>query len=106
MKGKLAEYVLSILTTVAVLALIAVSFFLANRSYEVPSYTGKVANKFSQRVETIFGSRVEYFLIVEEKSGKRLQIRVNERLYQQAQVGMEVEKPADALEPRLSIQNR
>jgi len=105
-KERLTNFVEGIVWAAVALALVVLSFIVANRFYEEQSYAGKVADKFTQRAETQYGGIIDYYLIVEEKNGKRLKVRVNNHLYQQAQIGMEIEKPANSLEPRLSVQNR
>ena len=106
MKERLTNFVEGIVWAAVTLALVVLSFIVANRFYEVQSYAGKVADKFTQREETQYGGIIDYYLIVEEENGKRLQVRVNNSLYQQAQIGMGIEKSANSLEPQLSVQNR
>ena len=84
MKERLINFVEGIIWAAVTLALVVLSYIVANRFYEVQSYSGKIADKFTQRVETQHGGLIDYYLVIEEKSGKRLQVRVNSGLYQQA----------------------
>jgi len=72
------------------LALIALGFFLVAYRGGNTKLQGKIVVKDFTRSETDFGSRLIYYVIVEDNNGKQIKVEMDESRYQRLQIGMEV----------------
>lgn len=105
MKEKLLHALVTVLTLLLCLGIVAITFFWPMPVVTPATYKGKVVEKFVYVAETKYGgTQTACYLLLETAQGRRVTVTVSPATYQQAQPGMQIEKTAVFATPALSTQ--
>lgn len=86
--SSLGTILVGILLLIAIAGLLGMFYqWLNNAGPYRTNLTGKILDKQQVFHESQLGSGTDWQLMIEEPDGKRTTVRVNEKIYQQAQIG-------------------